>query len=763
MPPDLWWPGLTSKEGLHEHEGHDPVVVAKGPRLMRVKPPLAVVTPFGSKWLRSTWFLKNGSWLKAEDRVDPRLQCERIDGWVERAVWQFHPAPVAAPARERSPRPRPIHVGSGDVDMQSVLAAFVEELSDERVELKCINDLALDTLLRLKLLMRCLHTSHEQCVPGRCFVPYRIAVKHKPQLSPGIELALVAHDGSVLRAPLRVSLPGMRTRTIVTLYSVDLSRPIVLLACSEPRNWFTTLARHKGPQVVTVTLVDDLMSEYGGRIARHVLTKSSDLLFFAGPCTGGSSWARLNKTRGVDTAEKIEAKQKEFWMLFECFVEIKRHAVTKEVAITGRMGHEVVHDGASHEFDGCRYGLKQRYAKKPLPIKKPWRVVSWNFELGSSLSKKCNGNHEHGPCAGRETKEPQLYTSLIVSVILRRFLARAKCLQQARLKPALVCIVRGNPRRRQAAARGNHTTLTVPTRSRAGPGPQVAAVRNLNPFSGFTYCCLFRVFLVLENIIKMTANATVVNTSEFFCVPVGKSRQAAIFLTNLVKNAVEEGKRIPRRMETSSDLGTCIKWVEDIGVPVIYAYSAYYSAKCRGMMKGEGQSMRVALEFLSKIFGLLSADECVLGWREFSRGKKIVAALNQLCGEASLLAKNPELLSVTKYEGADMLSSIADIWDLASGVAEDNGEQSFTAAFHQDTQVGAVYKEFISDEPTRTSSSRRWRSSEEFLTTAELERADRRIAKFRDRNWGKVFTMSVIKPPKVDTYERSTKADYQRN
>ena len=45
---------------------------------------------------------------------------------------------------------------------------------------------------------------------------------------------------------------------------------------------------------------------------------------------------------------------------------------------------------------------------------------------------------------------------------------------------------------------------------------------------------------------------------------------------NLVKNAIEEGKRIPKRMETGSDLGTCIKWIEDIGVPVIYAYSAYY-------------------------------------------------------------------------------------------------------------------------------------------------------------------------------------------
>ena len=124
----------------------------------------------------------------------------------------------------------------------------------------------------------------------------------------------------------------------------------------------------------------------------------------------------------------------------------------------------------------------------------------------------------------------------------------------------------------------------------------------------------------------MTANATVVNTNEFFCAPVGKSRQAAIFLGNLGKYAVEEGKRIPKRMEMGSDLGMCVKWIEDIGVPPIYAYSAYYSAKCRGGMM---QSMRVALEFISKVFGQLSADECMLGWREFcSKGKKIVAALN---------------------------------------------------------------------------------------------------------------------------------------
>ena len=352
-----------------------------------------------------------------------------------------------------------------------------------------------------------------------------------------------------------------------------------------------------------------------------------------------------------------------------------------------------------------------------------------------------------------------------MSVILRRFLARAKCLQQARLKLALACTARGNPRRRQTAVRENHTTSTAPSRFRASPKPLTATGCVSNLFSGGKPCCLLWVFLVLENIIKMTATESVVNTNEFFCVPVGKSRQAAIFLGDLIKNAIEDGKPIPRRMETSSDLSTCMKWVEDIGVPVIYAYSAFYSARCRGMMKGEGQSMRIALEFLNKIFRL-SAEECMLGWREFcSKGKKIVAALNQLCGEASLLAKNPELLSVTKccIEGSDMLRSIADIWDLASGVAEDNEERSFTAAFHQDIGVGTVYKDFVVGETA--SSSRRWRNTEEFRTIAELEKADRRVVKLRDRSWGKVFTLSVIKPLKVhpQVHGGNTMADYQKN
>ena len=95
------------------------------------------------------------------------------------------------------------------------------------------------------------------------------------------------------------------------------------------------------------------------------------------------------------------------------------------------------------------------------------------FDLGGSLSKKCNGNHERGPCAGCETKETQLYTSIIVGVILRRFRARARCLKPAPLKLALACITRGRSRKHQATASEICTTPTAQPRCWVSPEPLV--------------------------------------------------------------------------------------------------------------------------------------------------------------------------------------------------------------------------------------------------------------------------------------------------
>ncbi len=72
------------------------------------------------------------------------------------------------------------------------------------------------------------------------------------------------------------------------------------------------------------------------------------------------------------------------------------------------------------DFDGCCYGLREQFSHPPKYIKNPWRIVSWGVDFGESLPKRCDGRHEHAPCAGRETVGTQVYTSNIVSTILKR-------------------------------------------------------------------------------------------------------------------------------------------------------------------------------------------------------------------------------------------------------------------------------------------------------------------------------------------------------
>ena len=70
--------------------------------------------------------------------------------------------------------------------------------------------------------------------------------------------------------------------------------------CSEEVNWFTILnakrqekyGRREGVGeinllVVTITIHDDLNSEYGFKKASYSVRDERDSVFFAGPCTGG--------------------------------------------------------------------------------------------------------------------------------------------------------------------------------------------------------------------------------------------------------------------------------------------------------------------------------------------------------------------------------------------------------------------------------------------------------------------------------------------
>ena len=82
LPQVLYRAGLSSKEGLQEHDSVDPILVVKFPRMLRGPP---------GRYLRSTWILREGQWHQMEDHAQLHDTPAKFDRYVERAVFQFHP------------------------------------------------------------------------------------------------------------------------------------------------------------------------------------------------------------------------------------------------------------------------------------------------------------------------------------------------------------------------------------------------------------------------------------------------------------------------------------------------------------------------------------------------------------------------------------------------------------------------------------------------------------------------------------------------
>ena len=69
---------------------------------------------------------------------------------------------------------------------------------------------------------------------------------------------------------------------------------------------------------------------------------------------------------------------------------------------------------------GCALGLKS--VVNGMPIKKPWTLKTDVPTIVEELEKYiCPGNHEHTPCAGKDTKLTESYTPEMVAVVHRAF------------------------------------------------------------------------------------------------------------------------------------------------------------------------------------------------------------------------------------------------------------------------------------------------------------------------------------------------------
>ncbi len=118
----------------------------------------------------------------------------------------------------------------------------------------------------------------------------------------------------------------------ITMVEIPQEVPRLVLLCSEEVNWFTILnakrqekcGRREGVEeisllVVTITIHDDLNSDYGFKKASYSTRDERDSMFFSGPCTGGSSWSRLNRSRGPETKKKDRCQGGDIRTIMETF------------------------------------------------------------------------------------------------------------------------------------------------------------------------------------------------------------------------------------------------------------------------------------------------------------------------------------------------------------------------------------------------------------------------------------------------------------
>ena len=168
----------------------------------------------------------------------------------------------------------------------------------------------------------------------------------------------------------------------INLIEVPRAVPCFVLLCSEERNWFTFLQNKMKDEmkfhVVPITEDDDMLSPYGISKARRCLRTKLDSVFFAGPCTGGSPWNRINRWVSEATTQLIEAKKQIFWAMWEVFASVLSELINmgspallelprgcdywKDRRMTDLVEGTVSHE---HKFDGCMYGLN--HSSKRLP------------------------------------------------------------------------------------------------------------------------------------------------------------------------------------------------------------------------------------------------------------------------------------------------------------------------------------------------------------------------------------------------------------
>ena len=175
----------------------------------------------------------------------------------------------------------------------------------------------------------------------------------------------------------------------------------------------------------------DFCSEESRKICEFYLKDGRSALWFSCPCTGGCGWQHINWYRGESAQKKILSHWQQFRRLWKHFKRIASEAIPKGVCVFVEWpsgcqywrDNRVVqfldeYQGRLAKFNGCMYGLRANHGPDAGElICKPWTVACFNSSLPDYLNVRCDGNHRHASCAGRNTRETEGYTPEIAAVV----------------------------------------------------------------------------------------------------------------------------------------------------------------------------------------------------------------------------------------------------------------------------------------------------------------------------------------------------------
>ncbi len=209
--------------------------------------------------------------------------------------------------------------------------------------------------------------------------------------------------------------------------------------------------------VLRLTEKLDMTTSKGLKIAEKSLRawpNRNILIWAAIPCTGGSTWQRVNEhlyaQKGDEAALKrlahLRKEAEILWANFEKLakvvydrggiiaVEWPANCMYWKLPAISKFAEK--YNLSDAYINGCAYNLM---SSSNLPLYKPWKVKASSSTFTSMLRRKCTGCLTHSACRGDDCKSTEGYTEEMVKRVHESFIFTIMSRQCSHLATVAVC------------------------------------------------------------------------------------------------------------------------------------------------------------------------------------------------------------------------------------------------------------------------------------------------------------------------------------